>query len=516
MKRTISVNIKGTNFIIEEDGYELLKSYLQRLENRLREEEGSKEIVEDIEYRIAELFSELITERKTVIEQNDVEKTLNTLGEPEEYVEEKETTSKEIVDEKTMDKTSKRLFRDVENGKLAGVCSGLSAYFNVDVMLIRILFLIIFFFGAFSIPLYIILWIVTPKATTNIDRLRMQGKPINIDNVKDEVSAAADRFKSETNNFAQRIRQDDLITQRIKSTFRIVGIIVAVFFLFIAISISFSLVTFGIFDYPFIPADTVNGKIPLSTLQNLLIESNSDIYWLRMSVYIIGFSVVIFLVLIAFRLILNLKSKWYNYITIIFLIVSIAFIVFITSFGFNATINIKTEGEIEKTIGLVDAQELIIHTEKHNQLIGNEYRVNSSSSTFGSFGVKLQKNKIIDNGISIIYIASEDSLYHIYQRFSANGASQNQAILRAKNIEFKPVLKGNVLTLPNTFSYPKKDKLRDQEVSIVIAIPKGKEVKINKQSISLDEEFMEDEEEDFFEEEQEGYIDNNGKYTHEY
>ena len=515
MKRTISVNLKGTNFIIEEDGYELLKSYLQRLETRLREDEGSKEIVEDIEYRIAELFSELVTERKTVIEKTDVEKTLNTLGEPEEFVEEKETTSKQIMDEKPSEKVSKRLFRDVENGKLAGVCSGLSAYFNVDVMLIRILFLIIFFFGAFSIPLYIILWIVTPKAVTNIDRLRMQGKPINIDNVKDEVSAAADRFKSETNNFAQRLRQDDLITQRLKSVFRIVGIVIAVFCLFIAISISFSLVTFGIFDYPFIPADTNNGTIPLSTLQNLLIESNSDIYWLRMSVYIIGFSVVIFLLLIAFRLLLNLRSKWYKYVTLIFLIVSIAFVLFISSFGFNATINIKTEGEIEKTIGIVDAQELIIHSQKHNQLIGDNYRVNSSSSNFGTFGVKLQKNKIIDNGISIIYIASEDSLYHIYQRLSANGASQSQAIARAKNIEFKPTLKGNKLTLPNTYSYPRKDKLRDQEVSIVIAIPKGKVVKINNEKVSLEEDFMEDEDE-YFDEEQEGYIDSKGEYSHEY
>lgn len=518
MKRTISVNIKGTNFIIEEDGYELLNSYLQRLEQRLKQEEGSKEIIEDIEYRIAELFNELISERKTVIEQNDVENTLKTLGEPEDYVEGNEFEVENAQTQTAYEKTSKRLFRDVENGKLAGVCSGLAAYFNTDVILIRILFLIVFFFGAFSIPLYIILWIVTPKATSNIDRLRMQGKPINIDNVKEEVSAAADRFKSETTNFAQKIRQDDVITQRFKSAFKIIGFIVGIGLLITAVSISFSLVTFGMFDYPFIPADTVNGTISISTLQGLLLESSSDIYWMRLSVYIIGFSTVIFLILIAFRLLFNLRSKLYGYFTLAFFIITIGFSIFISSIGIRAGIDLKSEGEIEKTIGIVDANELIIQTQGHQQKIGNDFRVKSSNDCFGAFGITLQKNNILENGIHIIYLESQDSLYHIYQRFSAQGASQSQAIAKAKNINFNPTLKGNELIIPSTFSYPKRDKIRDQEVSIVIAIPSGKKVKINHQSISLEEDFMdleEDLDEFFDDKERRGYINSDGTYTHD-
>ena len=72
MKKTVSVNIKGMNFLIEEDAYELLQSYMDRLTHSLRNEKGSKEIIEDIEFRVAELCSHHLNEKKQVIEKEDI------------------------------------------------------------------------------------------------------------------------------------------------------------------------------------------------------------------------------------------------------------------------------------------------------------------------------------------------------------------------------------------------------------------------------------------------------------
>ncbi|GAB3290150.1 PspC domain-containing protein [Hymenobacter tenuis] len=78
------------------------------------------------------------------------------------------------------DPVFRKLYRDTDTGKVGGVSSGLAAYFKVDVVLIRILFIIGFFAGGFAIPLYIILWIVLPEAKTASDKLRMRGDAVTL------------------------------------------------------------------------------------------------------------------------------------------------------------------------------------------------------------------------------------------------------------------------------------------------------------------------------------------------
>src|SRR5690606_26290084 len=84
-------------------------------------------------------------------------------------------------------KKEKRLFRDTDNAQIAGVCQGIANFFNIDVVIIRIVWVLIFLFAGFGFLLYVILWIVVPKANTSIDRLRMKGKPITVENVREEV-----------------------------------------------------------------------------------------------------------------------------------------------------------------------------------------------------------------------------------------------------------------------------------------------------------------------------------------
>ena len=124
MKKTVSVNIKGINFLIEEDAYELLQDYLDRLGKSLKNEEGSQEIIEDVELRIAELSSSKLSDSKTVIELEDIKQILSALGNPEDFIEDSEDDSNYNSNTKSDQNTSngstdKRLYRDVDNAVIA-------------------------------------------------------------------------------------------------------------------------------------------------------------------------------------------------------------------------------------------------------------------------------------------------------------------------------------------------------------------------------------------------------------
>jgi phage shock protein PspC (stress-responsive transcriptional regulator) len=515
MKKTVSVNIKGTNFLIEEDAYELLQSYMKRLELSLKNEQGSKEIIEDIEYRIAELCGLALTSNKQVVELEDIEKILETLGQPEEFVDE---TSESFQEEKTQQSTEnlndvkkgKRLFRDVENGKIAGVCSGLASYFSVDVIAIRILFLVVFFFGGFSIPLYIILWIVTPKVNSSIDRLRMQGKPITVDSVKEEVEAAANRFSNETKSFANKLRNNDELTDRISSIGRVISVVVGIGMVVFGGSILVSLIVFGVFDMAFIPAQTDQGFMSLSYLSALVIENDIDVFWMRVCAFTVGFSVVLFLFLLGSKLIFRLTSKWTKYVLSTLFFIGLVGVIVCSVIGVKVGREMTIKGEVQRKVADVYANELIVEPQVVKNTFGEDFVVKNGS--FEGF-VAIKKGRVKESEINFIYKTSTDTLYHVYQELSARGYTHNNAVYKAKRINHAVVLNGNKMFVHTDYDFPIKDKLRDQEVTIVIEIPQGKTVKFPHHTISLGTTDSDENVEDPFYEE-EGELDLDGEYYH--
>ena len=536
MKKTVSVNIKGINFLIEEDAYELLGSYLKRLENSLKNEKGSKEIIEDIEYRISELCSQSLKSSKEVVELTDIERILSTLGQPEDFVEdssdlgqEEKTTTENVV---YHSETRKRLFRDVENSKIAGVCSGLAGYFNIDVLFVRAFFLLIFFFGGFSIPLYIILWIVTPKISSSVDRLRMQGKPITIDTVKEEVESAAGRFKDESKSFANKLRQDGEYADRFKSLTSIIRVASGIFFYFVGLMTLISVVVFGFFDKQFIPFNfnkttdisIHNGHVnthfqtfnfdsnflSFSDLNSLFIESSSDLFWMKTAALVIGLSVVLFCFVLGTRLVFNFKNKWYKILLgILFSTGCIATIVCVY-FGMKSGSQLAIEGEVERKVADIYTPELVIQSGVDAQLKNNGFVVKSSG--FDGF-ISIKGNRIQNADIDLVYRMSKDTLYHVYQSFSAHALTHKLAVEKAKHIRHSLVVKDSLVTIDTDYSYPKEDKLRLQKVTIIIEVPKGKHVRLANHLVSFDTEVDDEIVDDPYYEE-EGTLYKNGTYDH--
>ncbi len=220
MKKNITINLLGRLYAIDEDAYELLKRYTDSLRSYFSHREGGEEIADDIEARIAELFDELKAQGTEAITIEHVQDIIQRVGRPEEMEENpsqpplegevnpEESASNSIPLSEGRGGSSRKLYRNMADRKLMGVLSGLAAYFGGDVLWWRLGYVALFFLpGGFVsrmfywsswhwgislnftlIILYVALGILMPVAETPEDRLRMKGKPVNPQNLADEVS----------------------------------------------------------------------------------------------------------------------------------------------------------------------------------------------------------------------------------------------------------------------------------------------------------------------------------------
>ncbi|MCO5260196.1 MAG: PspC domain-containing protein [Crocinitomicaceae bacterium] len=512
MKKTISIHIKGTPFVIEEDAYLQLDAYLKRLESILKNEDGAEDIVEDIELRIAELLSKKITGSKNIIELKDVEEVLNTLGDPSDFAtsdaDYSESSSHKQNDTQDQKSNEKHLYRDVERSYIGGVCSGLSNYFAIDVTIIRIVWALAILFGGVGFFLYILLWIIIPKATSSIDRLKMKGQPINVDTVKEEVDRAAKNISEKSRHFANNIKDSGKIRTVYHSIRRTVAVIFGLFFSFIGLVL---LITFIgiIFGKPqIIPANTESGFLSFTSLASLIVDNPIDVQLAWLSFYFTSIPIVLLFLIGGFVLLFNLKNRWSRYInaSLIFLSICgfvIGMIVF-TRVGSDYSI----EGEIEKEVETIHTPQLVLTTKSNVLSTSNDYTVKSSNT----WDIYISNDRIYKSDISIKYKVSKDSLYHVNIIKEAKAFSLDKAVKRAENIHYPYEVKGDSLHISSFLNYPKSDKFRRQSLELVIYIPQGKTVKIDDYTIDLTKQNNQEEDEERWI--QKGKLKPDGSYKH--
>lgn len=195
MKKTLTINLAGMVYNIDEDAYNKLNTYLKNIEMHFSDEKEVKDIMNDIETRISELLAEKISPQKQVVSIADIEEVIKTMGEPHEFGD----PDKEEKRKTYSSSYHKRVYRDPDNRVLGGVCGGLGAYMGVDSLLIRVIFVIIFFLGGAGLLIYLILWIIIPEAKTTAQKLEMRGDPVNVSNigsfVKEEFENVKNSFK---------------------------------------------------------------------------------------------------------------------------------------------------------------------------------------------------------------------------------------------------------------------------------------------------------------------------------
>lgn len=198
MNKVLNINLGGMPFVIDMKAYQQLEDYLKAIENHFADSEGFEEITSDIEARLGELFQEALGKRE-IITIKDVNDAIAVMGVPAEFDGASSSDGKTGGGDQRKYHTGKKLFRDVENQKVAGVAAGLTAYFGLDdVVWMRLAFVVAFFAG-FGVILYIILWILTPEALTSADRLAMRGQKVDINSmakvIEDQITNIADSIE---------------------------------------------------------------------------------------------------------------------------------------------------------------------------------------------------------------------------------------------------------------------------------------------------------------------------------
>ena len=222
MKKTITINLNNIVFTIDDDAYDMLKTYLSDIAAHLASDPEKDDIINDIEGRIAELFSERLNKMKNVINLSDVQQIKDILGNPSQFVDADGTADEAPKDDTSSEQSKKkgkrpfRFYRDPGNSILGGVCGGLAAYLRMDVTAVRIALVLVFFLscvfggGWFIVATYILLWIIAPQARTASQRLEMQGEEVTVENIKTELNnfksyIESEHFKQSTKNIGDRI-----------------------------------------------------------------------------------------------------------------------------------------------------------------------------------------------------------------------------------------------------------------------------------------------------------------------
>lgn len=291
MNKTLSIGLAGFSFTIEEHAYIKLSDYLNALRSSLDASEAD-EVMHDIEIRMVEIFKDSLGKRE-VINDGDVERVIAQIGTPEKIEEQEEAYYSEKNNARynnagTTYSDKKQLFRDPERQKIAGVCAGLAAYSGMDITWMRLIWVGAFLFlwvapgSSFLIVLlYFIFWAVLPKAETASDFLKMKGKPLNFDNLKEESSKIV-QFANETTTRAGEIYTENkpYISNAGSGIWNVLKYIIGIFFAFMAISSIIGVfVVFGLFG--------IDSNFPGAEEMKFLLD-NDGLYNVFLALIIVG------------------------------------------------------------------------------------------------------------------------------------------------------------------------------------------------------------------------------------
>jgi phage shock protein PspC (stress-responsive transcriptional regulator) len=175
MKKVININFQGRILPIEEMAYENLKQYIESLRTYFEQEEGKDEIINDIECRVAELCEDRLKKGAVCITEQDIDLIIISIGRPADFEAQdgfEANTSANTGANQAQSNTQnageptyqKRLYRDEQNKVLGGVCAGIANYLNLDPIIIRVLWILLFGISFFA---YLLLWIAVPSTSVN-------------------------------------------------------------------------------------------------------------------------------------------------------------------------------------------------------------------------------------------------------------------------------------------------------------------------------------------------------------
>jgi phage shock protein PspC (stress-responsive transcriptional regulator) len=483
MNKTTSINLGGYFFHIDEDAFRKLSNYFDAVKRSLSPD-GREEIINDIESRISELFTEKLGTTKQVIGLKEVDDIISIMGQPEDYKIEDETTKNDFQTNYTKTSSAKKLYRDKENSFLGGVLSGLGHYLGVDPLWLRIIMVILFFGFGTGLIVYIILWILIPKAVTTSQKLEMKGEPINISNiekkVKESFNEISDKFSnldhdkiaSNAKTGAEKI--GNTISEIVISFFNVISKIIGGFIVLFTSMALISVIIGGI-------AMMFFTAMPDNFLYNHIHTpfSFETPIWLQGLLLIIVVGIPLFFLLILGLKLLTTRIKsignTINYSLLAIWIIGLTSVMFLTIKEISQ--NAYTGKDIEKVaINIKPTDTLNI------KFISNNL-YSKDSNEYENFEVihnEANKAIIFSNSVSIKIVETNEPNAFLQIEKSAEGISIIKAKETAEKIKYNVKIENNNLILDNYWITDLANKKHDQEVELFLYLPKGTLFKADK------------------------------------
>ena len=470
MNKTLNINLAGLIFHIDEDAFKQLERYLDTLKRQFRSTDGGNEIVSDIENRIAELFRERTSDSKEVISLEDVLEVIEIMGQPEDYMDPEEEPQTSTTS--NMYTGSRRLLRDPDNKVIGGVSSGVAAYFNIDAVWIRLLFVLLFFTGP-GFLIYLVMWIVIPKAKSTAEKLMMRGEPVNISNIQKSIK---EEFTDERGEFRYRKTRDgiggffnelgrflfDAIRLIIKFIIKVVGF----FLLFIGFIMLFSIVMSLVVGSVEINGANVGLQYVLEFMK-LVTENESHYNMLIVSIMLSVAAPVFLLIYFGIRILFNLDplnrptKSGLAFMTLIGLVLlAIATTKIAHKFQDESYVTYDLSvPEGHKQFYLTTSQDSI------SSLFDEDYNFNMHWLPLG------EENAF--NMVDVNVEPTDEELPFIKVRRESRGVSRMQARNNAENLEYEVLFEDSVITVPVYYLLTKDQKFRAQNLDIDLYLPVG-------------------------------------------
>jgi phage shock protein PspC (stress-responsive transcriptional regulator) len=407
------------------------------------------------------------------------------MGQPEDYMVDEEIFEDEPKRTYTASRKSstRKLYRDTENAYIGGVSSGLSHYFDIDPLWIRLIWFLLFFGAGTGVLVYILLWILMPAAETTSEKLAMSGKPVNITNIEEKVKEGFSNVKESLDGVADRISNVDYdgignkVKHKSRSFFGALGNIVMFFFTIFAKFMGIILIIIG--------ASTLIGLIVslLSVgvvdifhfdgidMANVFYSSNLPIWVVSLLVlFAVGIPFFYIFILGLKILVNNLKSlgRTANFTL---LALWLASIVTLAIFAAKEVAEFSREGEFTETIELnIKANDtLYVEMLNNEKYASNNHRRNDFDIVYNENDVK----QIYSSDVRFSVRSTSDSVAYMKVVKNARGRTYQAARDRAQSIDYNFNQNNGRLTLDNYFLTDVENKFRDQDVKITLYMPEG-------------------------------------------
>ena len=500
MNKTVTINLSGIIFHIDEDAFQKLSNYLSTIRGYFSESEGRDEIMADIENRIAEMLSAKVSTLKQVVIMMDVDNVIEIMGKPEDFAGEQSQTTSHAKSQTTYSKRkNRRVFRDGENKLLGGVCSGIANYFGADPLWLRLALVVAFFVFGSGFLLYIVLWMVIPEAKTTAEKLEMKGEDVNFSNIGKKVEEEINTFGKKAESWAEEVKSSssqtrakarDFIDQLLYflgslfgSLFKVATKIIGVF-----IAIIGMILLIGMVSTLFGRTGAINIDGEVFSLQNgfnLFFRDENQATFASIALFLFIGIPLIMLVYGGIKLLLGIKTK-NKYVSRSAGALWLAGLILVIILGNQIAGMFTDESTHQNKIVLASPKSgtLYLKVKGGNE---NSYDYDEERShNHVRINIKNKNIVSIDNeNINLRYpelniVRSETDSFEVVIYAKSRGKDRKEALRYAKNISYELAQTDSVVEFMPYFSMPLEDKWRAQQVYIELRVPKNKMVYMNK------------------------------------